>query len=117
MTCILVVKAVASGMMERNSGWIVTIGSIAGLSGHRSEVVYSTAKAAVHDYTKCLAAQLRPYGVYANVLAPGEIITPRFVASRPTNEERKVHSGSLTRYGWPMEVAKAVEFFVTTDSS
>ncbi|MCY4143745.1 MAG: SDR family NAD(P)-dependent oxidoreductase [Gammaproteobacteria bacterium] len=117
MTCILVCQAAVPRMIERNEGWIVTIGSIAGLAGHRSEVIYGTAKAAVHEYTRCLAAQLRPYGVYANIIAPGEIITPRFVASRPTRDERKVTSGPLSRYGWPIEVAKAVEFFVTSDSS
>ena len=117
MTCILVCREVIPEMMERGSGWVVTIGSIAGLGGHRSEVVYGTAKAAVHEYTRCLASQLRPYGVYANVIAPGEIITARFEASRPTRDERKVHEGALTRYGWPEEVAKAVEFLVTPDSS
>ena len=117
MTCILVCKAAVPGMMERKQGWVVSIGSIAGLSGHRSEVTYGTAKAAMHEYTRCLAAQMRPYGVYANVVAPGEIITPRFVASRPTRDDRKVESGPLTRYGWPTEVAKAVEFLVTSDSS
>ena len=117
MTCILVCREVCPEMMERNSGWIVTIGSIAGLSGHPSEVIYGTAKAAVHEYTRCLAAQLRPHGVYANVIAPGEIITARFEASRPTRDERKVHEGPLTRYGWPEEVAKTVEFLVTSDSS
>ena len=117
MSCILVCREVVPEMMERQSGWVVTIGSIAGLGGHRSEVVYGTAKAAVHEYTRCLAAQLRPYGVYANVIAPGEIITARFEASRPTRDERKVHEGALTRYGWPEEVAKAVEFLVTPDSS
>ena len=116
-TCILVCREVAPEMMQRNSGWIVTIGSIAGLGGHRSEVIYGTAKAAVHEYTRCLAAQMRPYGVYANVIAPGEIITPRFVASRPTKDERKVRTGALTRYGWPEEVARCVEFLVTEDSS
>ena len=117
MTCILVCREVAPEMMARNSGWIVTIGSIAGLGGHPSEVVYGTAKAAVHEYTRCLAAQLRPYGVNVNVIAPGEIITARFVASRPTRDERKVREGALTRYGWPEEVAKTVEFLVTPDSS
>ena len=117
MTCILVSRAVVPSMIERERGWIVTVGSIAGLSGHRSAVIYSTAKAAAHEYTRCLAAQLRPHGVYANVLAPGEIITARFLASRPTRDERKVREGPLTRYGWPEEVARAVEFLVTEDGS
>ena len=117
MTCILVSRAVVPTMIDRERGWIVTIGSIAGLSGHRNAVMYSTAKAAVHEYTRCLAAQLRPHGVYANVVAPGEIITARFLASRPTRDERKVREGPLTRYGWPEEVAKAVEFLVTEDAS
>ena len=117
MTCILVSRALVPTMIDRERGWIVTIGSIAGLSGHRNAVMYSTAKAAVHEYTRCLAAQLRPHGVYANVVAPGEIITARFLASRPTRDERKVREGPLTRYGWPEEVAKAVEFLVTEDAS
>lgn len=117
MSCILVCHEVVPEMIERNAGWIVSIGSIAGLSGHPSEVIYGTAKAAMHEYTRCLAAQLRPHGVYANVIAPGEIITARFVASRPTREDRKVTSGALTRYGWPEEIARTVEFLVTDDSS
>ena len=117
MTCILVCREVVPEMMQRNRGWIVTVGSIAGLGGHRSEVIYGTAKAAVHEYTRCLAAQLRPYGVYANVIAPGEIITARFVASRPTKDERKTREGALTRYGWPEEIARCVEFLVTEESS
>ncbi|MCH2337828.1 MAG: SDR family oxidoreductase [Pseudomonadales bacterium] len=117
MTCILPCREVAPEMVERKQGWIVNIGSIAGLSGHAREVVYGVSKAAVHEYTRCLAAQLRPDGGYVNAIAPGEIITARFVASRPTNEDRKVRDGALTRYGWPDEIARTVEFFVTNNSS
>ena len=117
MTCILCCREVAPEMIDRKAGWIVNIGSIGGLSGHAGEAIYSTAKAAVHEYTRCLAAQLRPDNVYANAVAPGPIITPRFEASRPINEARKLTGGTLERYGWPIEIARAVEFLVTEDSS
>ena len=117
MTCILPCREIVPEMIERKRGWIVNIGSIAGLSGHSSGVIYGVSKAAVHEYTRCLAAQLRRDNVYVNAIAPGEIITARFEASRPTQDERKVEDGSLTRYGWPIEIARTVEFFVTSDSS
>ena len=95
MTCILCCREVAPEMMERKEGWIVNIGSIAGLNGNVTEAIYSTAKAAVHEYTRCLAALLRPYNVCVNVIAPGPIVTPRFLASRPTEDEMKVKGGTL----------------------
>jgi 3-oxoacyl-[acyl-carrier protein] reductase len=117
MTCILVCREVAPGMMERRSGWIVNIGSVAGLAGRENEAIYCTAKAAVHEYSRCLAAMLRPYNVYVNVIAPGPIVTARFLASRPIDESSKIMDGTLERYGWPIEVARAVAFLVTSDSS
>jgi 3-oxoacyl-[acyl-carrier protein] reductase len=117
MTCILCCRAVAPEMMAHKSGWIVNIGSIAGLAGNETQAIYSTAKAAVHEYSRCLASLMRPYNVYVNVVAPGPIVTPRFLASRPTDEDKKVTGGTLERYGWPEEVARAVEFLVTADSS
>jgi 3-oxoacyl-[acyl-carrier protein] reductase len=117
MTCILCCREVAPEMMERKKGWIVNIGSIAGLCGNITEAIYSTAKAAVHEYTRCLAAMLRPYDVCVNAIAPGPIVTPRFLASRPTDDEMKVTGGTLDRYGWPIEVARAVAFLASKDSS
>ena len=117
MTCILCCRAVAPEMMERKSGWIVNIGSIAGLSGQQTEAIYATAKAAVHEYTRSLAAMLRPYNVRANAIAPGPTVTPRFLASRPIDEDMKVTDGTLERYGWPIEVAKAVAFLASDQAS
>ena len=117
MTCILACREIVPEMMERKSGCIVNFGSIAGLSGNISEAIYSTSKAAVHEYTRCLAAMLRSYDVRVNAIAPGGIVTARFLASRPTDASMKVKGGTLERYGWPIEIARAVEFLVTEDSS
>ena len=117
MTCILCCRAVAPEMMERKAGHIVNVGSVAGLAGHVGEAIYGASKAAVHEYTRCLAAMMRPYNVYVNAVAPGPILSARFLASRPIDEAMKVEDGTLERYGWPKEIATVVAFLVTDASS
>ena len=113
MTCILVCREVTPEMMERRAGRIVNFGSIAGLHGIRESVIYATAKAAVHEYTRCLAVMLRPYNVTVNAVAPGDIVTSRFAASRQTDPNRFVEETTLEGYGRPIEVARTVEFLVS----
>jgi 3-oxoacyl-[acyl-carrier protein] reductase len=117
MTCILACRAVAPEMMARRSGSIITIGSIAGLAGGAGSAIYRTAKAAAHEYTRCLADMLRPYDVRANVVAPGDVVTGRFVASRPTEEAMMVTSGTQKRYGRPIEIARVAAFLASDDAS
>lgn len=117
MSCILTCREVAPEMMERHAGRIVNTGSIAGLGGTTVGVIYATAKAAVAEYTRCLAMQLRPYNVTANVVAPGPILTPRFAASRSLEEKMMAEDGTLVRYGRPKEIAAAVGFLVSDDAS
>jgi 3-oxoacyl-[acyl-carrier protein] reductase len=117
MTCLLVCREVVPEMIERKSGRIVNIGSIAGLVGLEQSAIYATAKAAVHEYTRCLAVMLRPHNVTANAIAPGDILTPRFAASRPVEEAKTVETGTLERYGRPIEVARAVAFLASEDAS
>lgn len=117
MTCILTCQAVAPEMMARRSGRIVTIGSISGLAGQEQSAIYATAKAAVHEYSRCLAVQLRPYNVPVNVIAPGDTVTQRFLHSRTIDETMMVTEGTLVRYGQPIEVARAVEFLVSASTT
>ena len=117
LTCVLCCKAVAPEMMQRKKGKIINIGSIAALTGIPGSAIYASAKAAVHEYSRCLAIQLRPYDITVNVIAPGDTLTERFLASRETDDSRKVRSGTLDRYGWPDEISAAVEFLATDASS
>ncbi len=117
LTCIYCCREVAPEMMERTWGRIVNISSIAGLQGNVNEAIYSTAKAAVNEYSRCLAAFLRPYDVAVNVVAPGPTLTPRFEASRPIDPNLRVESGTLERYGRPIEVARAVAFFASPETT
>ena len=41
------------------------------------------------------------------------IVTPRFLASSPTDERNKVTGGTFERYGWPIEVARTVAFLAS----
>src|SRR5262245_496873 len=110
LSCILCCREVAPGMMERRRGRIITIGSIAGCYGRDDGAIYAVAKAAVHEYTRCLATQLRPYDVPVNCVAPGGTVTNRFLVIHEIEEAKLVEEGTLVRYGRPQEVADAVAF-------
>ena len=77
LSTILVCQSVARGMMQRRAGRIVTVSSIAAYGGRASGAIYATAKAGAIHYTRCLAAQLRPFNVTANSIAPGDTRTGR----------------------------------------
>lgn len=107
---ILACRAVAPPMMKRRSGRIITIGSIAGCFGRATGSIYAVAKAAVHEYTRCLAEQLREFNIPVNCVAPGGTVTERFLRIHEIDEDRMVTEDTLNRYGRPHEVATVVAF-------
>jgi len=114
---ILACRAVSPEMIERKSGRILTIGSIAGCSGRTSGAIYSVAKAAVHEYTRCLADQLRPFNIPVNCVAPGPTVTERFLRIHQIQNERLIEEGTLDRYGQPHEVSTVVAFMCSPASA
>jgi 3-oxoacyl-[acyl-carrier protein] reductase len=113
LSCILCCRAVAPEMMHRKMGRIITIGSIAGTFGRDDGAIYCVAKAGVHEYTRCLATQLRPYNVPVNCIAPGGTVTNRFLVIHEIEQQKLVEEGTLVRYGRPHEVADAVAFLAS----
>jgi 3-oxoacyl-[acyl-carrier protein] reductase len=113
LSCILCCREVAPEMMARQRGRIITIGSIAGCYGRDDGAIYAVAKAAVHEYTRCLATQLRPFNVPVNCIAPGGTVTNRFLVIHDIDQGKLVEEGTLDRYGRPQEVADAVAFLAS----
>lgn len=111
LSTIFVCQQVSRGMMERRRGRIITIGSVAAFRGRTNGAIYATAKAGAMLFTRCLADQLRPYDVTANILAPGDTRTERFSATRAVDPTRLAEGGTLDRIAMVDEVARVVEFF------
>ena len=70
----LCTKAVLPGMMERRSGVILSLGSINALTGLHL-AAYTAAKGGVLSLTRLLAQQYGGYGIRANAICPGTIMT------------------------------------------
>jgi 3-oxoacyl-[acyl-carrier protein] reductase len=112
----LVSQTFVRPMRDRGSGCVINIASAAAHMGCTPEVIYSTLKAAVVHYTRCLALEMRPYGVRVNAVSPGPTKTARFQATRVTDPNKMVTNNSLDRYADPEEIADAVAFLAGPQS-
>jgi len=109
----------AQGAVElmQPGGKIVLIGSIAGDIGTKGYGVYGATKAAVRSFTRTWANELAPKGIRVNVVSPGPTDTAMMAAA--SKEIRNALSSMipLGRMGRPEEVAAAVLFLASDESS
>lgn len=112
-------QIVANSMIERGSGSIVNIGSIAAHNGGGpGSGAYSAAKAAVNTLTKSLAKELAPHGIRVNCVNPGVIDTPfHEVFSTPEAMKNFAKMIPIGRVGNPMECAKVIVFLASDAAS
>ena len=71
------VKLLLPGMIERGSGHIINVSSIAGVIGVFGYTAYSGAKFAVKGFSDCLRTELKPKGITVSVLYPPDTDTPQ----------------------------------------
>ena len=109
-------RAVINHMIERQSGKIVNLSSIAGMIGMQKAAEYSAAKAGVIGFTKALAKEVAPHGIHVNCVSPGVIGTSR-VRNMPKKSVDAWLAGiPFGRLGEPAEVAKAILFLASSES-
>ncbi len=112
-------QAVAASMIERKSGTIVNVASIAGRNGGGpGAVAYSSAKGGMITLTKAMAKEMAPYGVRVNAVAPGVIDTPfHEVFSTAEMIQNFVKAIPLGRMGTSMEIATTIAFLASDAAS
>ncbi|HWP96837.1 MAG TPA: 3-oxoacyl-ACP reductase FabG [Syntrophomonadaceae bacterium] len=105
-------------MMEKRCGRIVNVASIWGMRAASCESVYSAAKGGLIAFTRSLAAEMGPWGITINALAPGPIDT-EILLTELDEEERAELAGEipLGRLGRSEEVAEACLFLLSEKAS
>jgi 3-oxoacyl-[acyl-carrier protein] reductase len=115
----LTLKCFLPGMKERGHGSIITMASSAGrLPDARAPIPYGAAKAAIVILTQDVAAQVGPYGIRANCIAPETILTARNRQWIPAaQQEAMAENHPLKRLGTPEDVASAAAFLASGAAS
>lgn len=110
-------REVAKNMMSNQSGRIVNISSIWGVVGGSNESVYSATKAGVIGFSKALAKELGFSNITVNVVAPGAIETDMMKNISSETKEEIASETILQRLGTTKDVADAVLFLASDESS
>ena len=115
----LMSRAVQKYMIDAKWGRIVNLSSVSAL-GNRGQANYSTAKAGLQGFTKTVAIELGKFGVTANAIAPGFIVTDM---TKSTAERMGVPFDDfiafaakeipVQRVGQPEDIAHLVSFLVS----
>lgn len=127
---VMVTEAVQDHMIERGSGRVVNIASIAARQGSADIPHYSTTKAAVMSWTQSSAHQLAPHGITVNAICPGLLWTDMWQAisrrrSAATGEdisgralfERAVENMTpMKREQTPEDIGKLAAFLASDDA-
>ena len=110
-------RCVAPGMIERKSGVMLTISSIGADWCHPGGAPYHASKAAVNGLTRTLAKEVAPFGVRANVIAPGLVASDMGQKLIDFHGEAVLESIPLGRAGEPRDVGAMAAFLASDDAS
>jgi NAD(P)-dependent dehydrogenase (short-subunit alcohol dehydrogenase family) len=110
-------RAAVPALLASGGGAIVNIASLAGMLGYARLSSYAASKGAVIAFTRTLAVELGPRGIRCNVVAPGANRTDALKRLTEDQIASRLARIPLGRLGEPEDVANAVAFLVSTQSS
>ena len=110
-------KEAIRGMAKARWGRIVSIASVVGLIGNAGQANYSASKAGLIGFSRSVAREYAARGVTVNVVAPGFIGTDMTGVLKEQVREAILGQIPLGRMGSPEDVARAVAFFASEESS
>ena len=113
----LLSKAVTKVMIKQKSGRIINMSSVVGHTGNAGQSMYAATKGAITSFTQSISADLAPFGILANCVAPGFIGTDMTDALPDEAKEAIMAKIPLKKLGDPMDVANAVAFLCSDKSS
>lgn len=111
MAGIYMCQLVLPYMYKRNTGNIVNITSIGGMTGYPRQTVYCAAKWGMNGLTKALAKEAGPHGIRVNAVAPGFIVTDMTLENKPAFDSYRTAS-PIGMLGEPEYIAEAVSYVV-----
>jgi len=102
----LCAREVGPHMIRQNKGKIINMSSFVGFKAYPHQLVYSTSKAAVSMFTRCLAVEWARYKINVNAIGPGYVSTRMTepILKNEAAKERLIKSVPLNRLGEPREV-------------
>ncbi|MCT4542163.1 MAG: SDR family oxidoreductase [Vallitalea sp.] len=104
-------------MIENGGGTIVNTASVSGMFGDYNMAAYNAAKGAVVNLVKAMALDYGKYNIRVNNVCPSACATPMFLANPPEVIELFNNANPIKRICTPDEVAKAMYFLASDESS
>lgn len=112
----LLAQAVVPDMKAKKWGRIINIGSEVFQKSVPNFAPYVSAKGGQLGQTRSLASELAPYGITANIIAPGWIPTERHVNDAQEDKDAYFKTIPMGRWGVPADVAAAAIFFASEEA-